>query len=478
MSHPFPRTPIAAAVNAAVISAAAATLVGGLLLASPAARAAGFQLNEVSASGLGNAFAGAAAVAEDASTLWSNVAGLSRLPGRQAVGALHLITPSLKFSNEASTAASQQALGGNGGDAGGLNVVPSLYLAMPINSAWTVGLGVTAPWGLVTEYEPGWIGRFQGAKSSIQTLNINPGASWKLSPGVALGFGLNVQRMVADFTNQVNYSAALLNAAVANGIAAGSPTFNAIAAATPGLESAARIKGSDNATGWNAGVLWDITPQQRLGLSYRSSVLYHLSGSASFDNPTPVVAGALGATVAALSGGVNAQALYNTAVRADVKLPPVANLSYFGALNPRWDLMADLQWTGWSTIETLRFERANGTVLQSTPENFKDSWKLAVGANYRPGGDWLWRVGLAFDQSPVRNVDRTPRLPDGDRTWLAAGAQFKAGPQLRLDLGAAYLWVKQSSINASAGNAAAYGLLNGRYNNNTVIVSGQATYAF
>lgn len=467
MANLFRRHPIA-------IAAAS----GLLLLGSVPAGAAGFQLNEVSASGLGNAYAGAAAAAEDASTLWSNVAGLSKLSSRQAVGVVHLITPSIKFSNGASSAASQQTLGGNGGDAGGLNIVPNMYFAMPLNNSWSVGVGVTAPWGLVTEYDAGWIGRFQGTRSDIMTLNINPGISFKASPGLAIGLGLNAQRMLAEFTNQVNFSAALLSAAMANGITAGSPTFNAIAAATPGLESHARIHGSDNGYGWNAGLLWDLGPQQRVGLHYRSSVKYHLNGTARFDHPTPVVAGALGPTVTALANGVKAAALFDTAIRADVEMPPIANLSYFGALGSRWDLMADLQWTGWSTIETLRFERANGTVLQSTPEHFKDSWKLAVGANFKPGGPWMWRMGLALDQSPVQDAFRTPRLPDSNRTWVAGGAQFKPNPQWRFDLGAAYIFSKKATINADGGNVAAYGLVNGRYDSHTTIVSAQATWAF
>jgi long-chain fatty acid transport protein len=338
-------------------------------------------------------------------------------------------------------------------------------------------VGVTAPWGLVTEYDAGWVGRFQGTRSDIMTLNINPGISFKAAPGWAIGLGLNAQRLLAEFTNQVNFSAALLGAAVANGIPAGSATFNAIAAATPGLESHAVIHGSDNAYGWNAGLLWDLGPQQRLGLHYRSAVKYHLNGTARFDHPTPVVAGALGPTVTALANGVKS-ALADTAIRADVEMPPIANLSYFGALGSRWDLMVDLQWTGWSTIETLRFDRADGTLLQSTPEHFKDSWKLAVGANYKPGGAWLWRMGLALDQTPVQDAYRTPRLPDSNRTWVAGGAQFKPSAQWRFDLGAAYIFSKKATINADGENAAAYGVLNGRYDSHTTILSAQATWAF
>lgn len=388
---------------------------------------------------------------------------------------LHLIKPSIKFRNDGSTPAAQQALGGDGGDAGGLNVVPNLYLAWPIDSRWAVGVGVNAPWGLVTDYGDGWIGRFQGDKSDIQTLNVNPAMSFKPAPGVALGLGLNAQLMKATFTNDVNYSGALLAAAGAAGIVPGSATFNAIAAATPGLSSQAVIKGDDTAWGWNAGLLWDLAPQHRMGLSYRSAMTFRVSGDARFVNPTVAVAGPLGPTVSALAAGVNAQALADTGVTADVKLPPIANLSYAGSVGA-WDLLADLQWTGWSTIQTLTFVRANGSVLQSTPEHFKDRFKLAVGFAHRPGGAWLWRGGLAYDQTPVRDAFRTTRLPDNDRVWLTAGAQFQPSRDWRFDLGAAYIWVRKASIDADGGSSA--GRLRGHYDSNTMILSAQAAWSF
>ncbi|MBE0549119.1 MAG: outer membrane protein transport protein [Rubrivivax sp.] len=451
-----------------------------LTLGAAPAGAAGFLLNETSASGLGSAFAGGAASAEDASTLWSNVAGLSRIRSGQGIAVLHLIKPSMKFGNGASVAASQQALGGNGGDAGSLAPVPNMYFATPINSQWSAGIGITAPWGLVTEYDEGWVGRFQAIRSSIQTLNVNPGVSWKPARGFALGLGLNFQRMLAEFTNQVNYSAALLNAAALNGIAPGSATFNAIAQATPGLESSARIKGSDNAWGWNAGLLWDISPDHRVGLHYRSALKYHIKGSAQFTNPVPAAPAPLAATVAALAAGVNAVALFDSGVTSDVEIPPIVNLSLFSALGSHWDVMIDAQWTGWSTIKTLTFVRSDGRVLQSTPEHFENSWKVAAGAHYRPGGAWLLRGGVAFDQSPVQTAFRTPRLPDADRTWLTLGGQYRFSNAMAFDVGAAYIWVKKATINASGDppSTAAYGLLNGEYKSNTMILSAQLNYAF
>jgi len=466
MSIRFARTPVAGAI-------------AGLLLALGGAPAfgAGFQLNESSASGLGTAFAGGAAGAEDASTLWSNVAGLSRIQKRQGIAALHMIKPSMEFGNVSSVAAAQQSLGGEGGDAGGTAWVPNLYYAAPVNAQWSWGVGFTAPWGLVTEYEDGWMGRFQAIRSSIETMNVNPGVSWKPASNFALGFGLNYQRIEAEFTNQLNYSVALLGAAAANGILPGTPAYNAIAAATPRLESSVRIEGDDAAWGWNAGLLWDISPQHRLGLHYRSSIKYDIAGNVQFVHPTATAA------PPALAAGVNA-ALYSGGLTSAVEIPPVVNLSLFSAINNQWDVMIDAQWTGWSTIQDLTFVRSDGaqagTVLSSTPENFEDSWKVSVGANWRLGHGWMVRGGLAYDESPVQATYRTPRLPDNDRTWLTAGGQYRFANGLTLDFGAAYIWVADGSIskNGDPPNTALNGLLSGRYSSNTVVLSGQLKMEF
>ena len=469
MSIRFARTPVAGAIAGLL-----------LVLGTAPAFGAGFQLNESSASGLGSAFAGGAAGAEDASTLWSNVAGLSRIHKGQGIAALHMIKPSMEFENSGSLAAAQQSLGGEGGDAGGANWVPNLYYAAPVNAQWSWGVGFTAPWGLVTEYDNGWMGRFQAIRSSIETMNVNPGVSWKPASNFALGFGLNYQRIEAEFTNQVNYSAALLSAAATAGITPGSPTYMAIAQTTPGLESGARIEGDDDAWGWNAGLLWDISPQHRLGLHYRSSIKYDVEGNARFTNPTPSVPPALAPTVAALAAAVNANRLYDSGVTSEVEMPPIFNISLFSNIDPQWDVMIDAQWTGWSTIKDLTFLRSDGTVLQSTPENFEDAWKIAVGANWRLGNGWVVRGGLAFDESPVQMAFRTPRLPDNDRTWLTAGGQYRFANGVTLDFGAAYIWVADGSIykNGDPPNTPLYGLLSGQYRSNTVILSGQLKMEF
>ena len=152
----FSRTRVAAAVAGI-----------GCAIAGGQALGAGFALQEQSGSGLGNAFAGGAAAAEDASTIYTNPAGMSRLPGMQAVVAGSVVCPSIKFSDGGSQPAAFQPLGGNGGDAGTCALVPALCLTVPINRQWSFGLGVNAPFGLKTEYDSDWID-FQDARHAAR----------------------------------------------------------------------------------------------------------------------------------------------------------------------------------------------------------------------------------------------------------------------------------------------------------------------
>jgi long-chain fatty acid transport protein len=211
-----------------------------------------------------------------------------------------------------------------------------------------------------------------------------------------------------------------------------------------------------------------------------------VTGDVEFGNPAiPALAPPLAAVVGQLSAGINSQLLYDSAISSQIKLPEIINVSYFGRLNAQWDLMADVQYTGWGSIQQLTFTRSNGSPLQSTAENFDDAWRIAVGANYRHNEQWMFRGGVAYDQSPVQDAYRNVRLPDADRTWLALGAQYRFSPSLWLDVGAAYLWVRSAPIDDIGStnlgippSAVQNGRVNGSYDNSTVIISGQLTYAF
>jgi long-chain fatty acid transport protein len=466
----FGRTRLAAAVGAALLSFSAGPAFG-----------AAFALQEQNASGLGHAYAGGAAAAEDVSTIFYNPAGLVRLQSPQVVVAGNLICVSAKFHDNGSQPAMFQPLGGTGGDAGDCNVVPNLYLGVPFTDKWSFGIGVNVPFGLKTEYDSNWLGRFQAVKSQVETININPVLSWEPTKYLTVGGGFSWQRIRATLTNQVNYAGAFaqgVGAAVAAGQipAAAAPVLIGSAA---GLESGADVSGDDQGWGWNVGVLWQASDQTRIGAAYRSKVKYTVGGTVQFNNPTAASLGPLPPDLAPvgalLVNGVNS-VLANGDVTLALKMPDTANVSIFHQFNNQWDLMADLQYTGWDSIQELKVVRSTGAVLSTTPENFRNTWRGSIGANYRYNDTWTFRGGLAYDQSPVRDEFRTPRLPDNDRTWLALGAQYKFSPNLSLDVAYAYIWVKDPNINQNEGSTAANGLISGSYKSNVNILGLQLTY--
>jgi len=208
---------------------------------------------------MGAAYAGSAAVAENASTVFFNPAGMAWLEN----GKVHLsvgiaaIQPSAKFTNNGSQPVSilgAPISGGNGGDAGSLAWVPDAYVVVPIDEQISFGLGMGAPFGLKTEYDSNWIGRFMAVKSDVKTLNLNPSLSYKHNETTAFGFGLNFQKMQGEFTRSANYA----------GLA----------------EGHAKLTGSDTAWGYNFGAMFQVSPATRVGLSYRSAIKYRLEGSA------------------------------------------------------------------------------------------------------------------------------------------------------------------------------------------------------
>ncbi len=276
-----------------IISLSVSFALGG---ASGPALASAFALIEQNASGLGNAYAGQAAAAEDASTIFFNPAGMTRLPGRNFVFAGHLIKPSATFNNSATTpavstitGAGPYALNGDGGDGGDLAVIPSAYLSWQLGPQLFAGVGVSVPFGLKTEYDANWMGRFHALKSELKTINVNPSIAYKVNDMVALGAGLNWQRVEAELTKAVNYS------------------FVASAGGIPGVanntEGSNAIEGDDSTWGFNLGVLLTPSPATNIGLSYRSAMSYKLSGTVAYFGRTPFLNSVLGGAFGAGVGG-------------------------------------------------------------------------------------------------------------------------------------------------------------------------------
>lgn len=379
----------------------------GLALAGCAGltHAAGFALIEQNASGLGNAYAGSAAVAENASTIFYNPAGMTQLQAHEISAGISLVKPSFKFQDQGSSVGAL-AGSGTGGDGGTLGVLPNAYLSYALDKDLYLGLGVGAPFGLMTEYDSPWLGAAQSTSFDIKTYNVNPSLAYRVNEKVSLGAGFNWQRIEAEYVRRVAVS-------------------NATTAATP-----LTMTLDDNAWGWNVGALFTLSPATKIGVSYRSSVKYDLTGK--IDVATPL---------AALSSGA----------KAGLELPDTFILSATQQLSDRWQVLGDLSWTGWSSIPKIDVIRTSGpqtgNIAQTLESNFRDTWRIALGGTYKYSDSVHLKLGTAYDQTPVKGAPtRLVALPDNNRLWLSLGAQWQSSKDSTLDVGVAHLIMKDAPI--------------------------------
>ncbi len=409
--------------------------------AAQGAGASGFALIEQNASGLGNAYAGQAAAAENASTIYFNPAGMTLLNGRQVSATISAIRPNTEFTDNGgsrSPFAATLPLGNNGGDAGGWNYVPNGYLSWQLTPRLWAGVGVTVPFGLKTTYDPNFIGRFQSQKAQLMTTDVNPSVAFKVNDWMSVGGGVSYQyaRLGLD------------------------RSFSVVAASR-----AQTVSLHDGAWGWNIGAMFNPGKDTRVGVTYRSSMNYDLAG---------------GVTV---SGVGTATAL------ASLSLPDSASVAVSHQLNDKWQLLGDVTWTRWSRIQNVALiltsalgATPSGTVSDTLDLQFKDAYRVGVGANYRWTDNFMLKLGVAYDKSPVPDAaHRTVFLPDSDRTWLSFGGKHQLTKAGVLDVGYSRLFIKDADTLRNKGVGAVAGLqgiVSGSYKAHVDIVSVQYTHSF
>jgi long-chain fatty acid transport protein len=424
----------------------ALTTAAVVLCAPHISHAGGFALLEQTASGVGDAYAGVGASGDDVSAMYFNPATLSLLDAPQAALGIAAIDIQAKFDDRGSTlplaGAGLLPRGSTHDDAGDTIPLPSAYFGMPLNDRLAFGFGVNAPFGLKTEYDDPWVGRFEGIRTKLYTVNANPAVSFKVNDMVSLGLGLDYQYANAELTN-----------AVILGL---------------GSEGRARLKVDDSAWGWNAGALFQLPSQTRIGVSYRSHLDYELSGDTRVTTLS-------GTTIPIVSGPTT----------ADIRFPDSAQISIAQPLGNGFELRADASWIHWSTIDTIvARDSATGVPRDLLQFNFKNTTRYALGAAYKMNEQWTFRAGTAYDESPVQDASRTVRLPDDDRIWATAGARWQPTEQLMFDAGYAHLFVHGTTINnarAQLGGTPAAAFTNvvtGEYDSAVNILSLQATYSF
>lgn len=454
-------------------SAAAAAIAATLGASAQGAAAAAFGLIEHGASGLGNAYAGGAAIAADPTTVFFNPAGMTRLPGTRVALAINYVNPKIDFHNDGSSvqagplpAAPIRPGPGDsasGSDAGNAASIPNAYLTHALSEQVTLGLAIDAPFGLVTQYDSGWVGRYHAIKSDLRTINLNPAVAVKLDHGFSVGAGVSALYTEVELTKSLD-------------VCAGRPL--ALGGPSPGTcDARSKVSGDDWSFGYNLGLLYELDDRTRFGIAYRKWMKPHVEGDGKFNFSSATPPQMLPALTAPSPPGLGL--VDGTDASASVPLPDSVSISAFHALTPEWAVMADVSWTHWSVVDTIRIDFDSGAESPLALD-YKDSWRYSLGVAYTPGGGPLtWRVGFAYDEEPVRNVStRTPRLPGNDRRWLAVGVGYRVSDALSLDFGYAHLFVSDTEIRNRESSGALTHTLTGDYKLAVDIVGAQLNWQF
>lgn len=375
---------------------------------------AGFQLSERSVKGLGRAFSGEAAIVDGASVLGSNPAGMSLLDDWSFEVGLNYLAPEIWADGTGVTGAIDDSRVIK--DA----FIPYAYLTREINQQLSIGVGIYTPFGMNADYSTDFATGAVINESRILSFNINPALSYRVNDQWTIGAGFDA--LHADGT---------------------------LSSLRPGVGSELfDLSGDDWGYGYNLGILYEPCPGTRFGLHYRSSIDLSIKGDA-----------AIGPGFGGFPPGVYRGELA-------IRLPDSIELSAYHEINPQWSVHADIIWTNWSVFQSLepKVHPALDPIL-AKEQNWSDTFRVAIGATYKHSDRLTFRAGLAFDESPVDDSNRTLRIPDSDRFWASIGATYRLNENFFLDLGYTHVFTEDVSVSPEAlgGNSDAFlGDLGGR----------------
>ncbi|WP_445773034.1 outer membrane protein transport protein [Shewanella sp.] len=405
-----------------VLTLAISAIVFG---ATTQVKAAGFQLAESSATGLGRAFAGEAAIADNASTQARNPAMLAYLEGRQLSAGGVYVMPNVDVLGDVSITSPLLGSDAIVVDADAIDVaddalIPNFYYSNQLNDKWTWGLAVNANYGLATETSPSSAAAIFGSHTAITTVEFNPNIAYRIDDEFTVGAGLRIVYGEGEIsaTTPAWIAAIKANPSVPESISARLPVS--------GTELKS-MEGDDIGYGWKAGASWQINANNRIGLAYHSGVDLELDGSA---------AGVV------YNGGQD--------VKIDgylpIELPAIAELASYHQLTEKWAVHASVNWTQWSTFDRLVAYfpgeiKPTGDLESDVvkEENFKDNWRYSIGTTYHLDEQWSLRAGVALDNTAVDDEHRTTTIPDSDRLWFSMGAGYQVSDNLSVDLGVTYI---------------------------------------
>ena len=425
-------------------ASALALAVLGALVAGQAG-ASGFQLREQSVKNLGKSNAGSL-VGKDASNVSLNPAAMTNLDKNTFQADITVIDLTAEFTGSGRVLGSPAAplSGGNGGDPGDPTVVPNMAAVFPLHGAlegMTIGASVGAPFGLKTEYEPGWVGRYRALTSDVKVVDLTLSVAFKATDGVSIGAGLIYERADVTLSKAIDFGTAIC--------ASGNPA-NCFTPSYPfkpqQLDGTFEVSGDSTSVGYVVGA--QIAPNDKLaiGISHRSEIKHDLEGTLDYTVPgaAATALAAAGRTFPDGDGG------------ARLVTPSITTLSISYGFTDGFRVMADYQSTGWSSLKDVTIKRDNGTIVGSEPFEWEDTDFVSLGAEFDISDAFTIRGGVAQDESPTNDTHRTPRLPDNDRMLYSIGATWNMSENISIDAAFQRITIDSPTINlpvdAAAGN--------------------------
>lgn len=409
-----------------------------LLIGAGEASASAFQLVEISTVGLGRAYAGDAAVGENASVVATNPALMSLFTRPEiSLGGIY-IDPKVDIKGKIGPYdASHSNIAPNA-------IAPNFYAVYPINDKFVLGTGINVNYGLATEFSKDYNAGFFGGKTDLKTINFNVSGSYRLLDNLTFGIGLNAVYADAEIErhNGLVHLAYYKKAQEINHAANNMPNGPQ---KTKMLQKAAQIEAAGNALknlpkstvyrrlegdkwglGWNAGLVYEFNKNNRLGLAYHSQVNINFNGKYSDQLP-------------------NGLSQINQAGSLKLPLPAYLEFSGYHKMTEKLAVHYSIKETFWSKFKELKAIGSAGNELFQKTEGFKDSLRVALGATYDVNDVLTLRAGIAYDESAA-NDHNTISIPDTARTWYSVGATYKVTPNLDVDLGYSYLIGKKLSF--------------------------------
>lgn len=411
------------------------------LAVAPGAYAGSFYIQEQSVSGMGAANAGQNAIGFDATTVYTNPAGMTNLTRSQISAGGNLLLLSSKLKNDGSYAQLPASLGGARVPTGGSDnedsfdpaIVPNLYGVWVVNDDLRLGVGVNAPFGLVNKYEQGFFGRYDSQKSKLETLNISLTGAYKISPKFSIGGGIDIQRAATTLTTAVPAVAGLSGLSAAQ-----SQAYLASIGGVGGLynvntDSLFTVKADGWSVGGNLGLTWKPVDELTIGLTYRSRIKHTVEGDLSI---------ARGSSTSR-SGPAE----------ISVTIPDIVGLGAAWQLNPKWTLLAQANYFHWSNFDKIDV-KSNGSTFSVEQQDYRNSYSIALGVNYRWSDALILRAGTQFDRTPTVDKHRSTRVPDNDRVWLALGASYDVTSNISIDAAYAHVFVDDVKVDVTKSTGA------------------------